>query len=86
LLAPSLPGSPSSPASCTLQRRTDHHAAHLHLRQAVRALPSRGLEPRQRHASSLEDIGMVTAGVVIWLTLVLIVARCMGINGKDKDE
>lgn len=29
---------------------------------------------------------MVTAGVVIWLTLVLIVARCTGINGKDKDE
>lgn len=29
---------------------------------------------------------MVILGVVIWLTLVLIVARCMGINGKDKDE
>lgn len=29
---------------------------------------------------------MVTAGVVIWLALVLIVARCMGINKKDGDE
>lgn len=29
---------------------------------------------------------MVTAGVVIWLGLVWLVARCMGINGKDKDE
>ena len=29
---------------------------------------------------------MVILGVVIWLTLVLIVARCTGFNGKDKDE
>ena len=29
---------------------------------------------------------MVILGVVIWLALVLIVAQCMGINGKDKDE
>lgn len=29
---------------------------------------------------------MVTAGVLVWLTLVLIVARCMGINKKDGDE
>lgn len=29
---------------------------------------------------------MVILGALIWLTLVLIVAMCMGINGKDKDE
>ena len=29
---------------------------------------------------------MVIAGALIWIALVLTVARCMGINGKDKDE
>ena len=29
---------------------------------------------------------MVIAGVLIWVALVLTVAKCMGINGKDKDE
>jgi len=29
---------------------------------------------------------MVIAGTLIWIALVLTVAKCMGINGKDKDE
>lgn len=29
---------------------------------------------------------MVILGAAIWLGLVWLVARCMGINGKDKGE